>query len=305
MRIGTWIVRTMQKRGKLKNIKREMNRNRLNILGLSEVRWKESRDHTSDGVRMIFTAAKQGQGGVANLIDRETSVRVMKIVLQNDRLLLVKIQAEPADLVIIQVYVSTSTHEVNEVEELCEELDCLIKAEKGNTNLIVMGDWNCIIGEGQDEKEVGAFGLGTRNERGERLVEFCRQRKLVATNTCFEHEKRRRYTWKLPGDTRRYQLDYILVRQRFRNSVKNACSYPGADADSGHNLVVMKQTVQLKKLKRRRKKLQWNLQKLEAKVERFQHKVNEKITDNNQIDLSIEGKWKILKKAVLEAAKTE
>ena len=38
MRIGTWNVRTMQKRGKLENIKREMSRNRLNILGLSEVR---------------------------------------------------------------------------------------------------------------------------------------------------------------------------------------------------------------------------------------------------------------------------
>ena len=64
-----------------------------------------------------------------------------------------------------------------------------------------MGDWKCIIGEGQDEKEVGAFGLGTGNERGEILVEFCRQRKLVVTNSCFENEKRRRYTWKLPGDT--------------------------------------------------------------------------------------------------------
>ena len=101
------------------------------------------------------------------------------------------------------------------MEELYEQLDCLIKAEKGNTNLIVMGDWNCIIGEGLDEKEVGAFGLGTRNERRERLVEFCRQRKIVVTNTCFEHEKRRRYTLKQPGDTRRYQLDYILVQQWF------------------------------------------------------------------------------------------
>ena len=210
----------MQKRGKLENIKRDMSRNRLNILGLSEVWWKESRDLTSDGVRMICTVAKRDQGGVAILLDRETSMRVKKIVLQNDRLLLLKIQAEPADLVIIQVYMPTSTHEDIEVEELYEQLDCLIKAEKGNTNLIVMGDWNCIKGEGQNEKEVGAFGFGTRNERGERLAEFHWHRKLVVTKTCFENEKRRRYTWKQPGNTQRYQLDYILVRQRFRNSVK-------------------------------------------------------------------------------------
>ena len=131
IRIGTWNVRTMQKRGKLENTKREMSRNRLNILGLSEVRWKETRDLTSDGIKMICTAAKQGQGGVAILLDRETSMRVTKIVLENDRLLLVKIQAEPADLVIIQVYMPTSTHEDREVEDMYEQVDCLIKAEKG------------------------------------------------------------------------------------------------------------------------------------------------------------------------------
>ena len=46
-------------------------------------------------------------------------------------------------------------------------------------------------------------------------------------------------------------------------------------------------------------------QKLEVKVESFQNKVNEKVRDTKQDDLFIEGRWKMLKKAVLEAAKTE
>ena len=95
------------------------------------------------------------------------------------------------------------------------------------------------------------------------------------------------------------------MRQRFRNSVKNGCSYPGVDTDSDHNVVAMKQSVKLKKLKRRRKKLQWDRQKLEAKVESFQNKVNEKIRDTKLDDVSIKGRWRMLKNAVLEAAKTE
>ena len=134
-----------------------MRRNSVDILGHSKVRWKDSRDLTSVGVRMSYMTANQGQDVVATLLDREPLMRVIKIVLQNDCLLLVKIHAEPADLVIIQVYMPTSTHEDNEVEKMLELLDCLIKAEKGNVNLIVMGDWNCNIGEGQDETEVGAF----------------------------------------------------------------------------------------------------------------------------------------------------
>ena len=108
----------MKRRGKLENSKREISQNRLNILGLSEVRWKESRDLTSDEIRMICMAAKQRQGGFAILVDRETSVRVKKVVLQSDRLFLVKIQAEPADLVITQPYSPTPTHEDNEVKEM-------------------------------------------------------------------------------------------------------------------------------------------------------------------------------------------
>ena len=93
--------------------------------------------------------------------------------------------------------------------------------------------------ESRKKKTVGEFGLGQRNDRGQRLIEFCKQQKLVVTNTCFNQEKRRRYTWKAPGDMERYQLDYIMARQRYRNSVKNSHAYPGADADTDHNLVMM------------------------------------------------------------------
>ena len=72
---------------------------------------------------------------------------------------------------------------------------------------MVMGDWNAVVGEGMDGREIGKCGLGKRNERGEMLVKFCRRQKMVATNTWFEHEKRRRYTWTKPGDTGRFQID--------------------------------------------------------------------------------------------------
>ena len=41
-------------------------------------------------------------------------------------------------------------------------------------------------------------------------------------------------------DRGRYQIDYILIKNRFRNSVKCAKTYPGADIFSDHNLVAAK-----------------------------------------------------------------
>ena len=37
------------------------------------------------------------------------------------------------------------------------------------------------------------FGLGVRNETGQRLIEFCQEKALVIANTLFQQHKRRLY----------------------------------------------------------------------------------------------------------------
>jgi exonuclease III len=40
-----------------------------------------------------------------------------------------------------------------------EQIKELIKKEKATDQVIIMGDWNVVVGEGREEKEVGEFGL--------------------------------------------------------------------------------------------------------------------------------------------------
>ena len=79
------------------------------------------------------------------------------------------------------------------------------------------------------------------------LVNLCERNGLIVTNTWFRKPKRRLYTWKALGDRSRHLLDYILVKHRFRNSVKDVQTLPGADIDSDHNLLVAKICTRLKK----------------------------------------------------------
>jgi hypothetical protein len=60
-----------------------------------------------------------------------------------------------------------------------------------------MGDFNAKVGEAQSSKHMGKYGLGERNEAGERLIEFCESNELRITNTWFPQPKRRLYT--VPG----------------------------------------------------------------------------------------------------------
>ncbi len=80
---------------------------------------------------------------------------------------------------------------------------------------VVMGDWNAQIGKATtSNKSIGIHGLGVRNERGDRLEDFCLTNNLIVENTLFQHHPRRLWTWMSPGDGTRNQIDYIMIDRR-------------------------------------------------------------------------------------------
>ena len=278
MRIGTWNVRTMNKPEKLENIKHEMKRLNIDIMGLSEVRWKESGDYTDGDTRVIYSGGERAEKGVAILVRGKIRRTLERYECISDRIMWLKLKGEKVNTTIIQVYMPTSEHPDEEIDEMYDTIEEILENEATRDNVIIMGDWNSVVGEGLDGKEVGQFGLGRRNERGEKLVEFCRRKKLMITNTWFQNHKRRRYTWKMPGDLGRFQIDYILVKQRYRNAVKNSKAYPGADVDSDHNLVMIEDEVRLKTIKKTKIRKKWNTGKFkEEQQNTYASKVNEKI----------------------------
>ena len=302
MRIGTWNVRTMLRPGKLINVIREMKKANLNVLGLSEVRWKDGGDFCSEGVRVIYSGGSESQRGVAIMLTEELGKCVKCIERIDDRILKVTIDSHPVDMVIIQIYMPTSAHDEEEIDGVYDRIEGILEKTKGTDYTILMGDWNASVGEGRELNIVGKYGLGKRNEGGEKLVEFCRRQKLMVANTWFAHEKRRRYTWKMPGDGDRYQLDYILVNVRYRNSVKNAHALPGADADTDHNMVAMTTRTKLKFIKPRRKKMQkWDREKMKTKGKELANGIEGRMTQH--MEGTTEDIWKQWKTIVL--AETE
>ena len=94
----------------------------------------------------------------------------------------------------------------------------------------------------------GKFGLGIRNEAGQRLIEFCQENALVIANILFQQQKTRLYTWTSPDDQHQNKSDYILCSQRWRSSIQSAKTRLGADCGSDHELLIAKLRVKLKKV---------------------------------------------------------
>ena len=116
-------------------------------------------------------------------------------------------------LQIIQVYAPTSSHSDEEVEEFCELVTQQLNKHNHHFK-IVMGDFNAKIEKKkQNETTIGIHGLGTRNERGSRLIVFTEKEHLPVINTFFKKKPNQKWTWESPkGKTS--EIDYILSNNR-------------------------------------------------------------------------------------------
>ena len=76
---------------------------------------------------------------------------------------------------VIQVYAPTSNTEEAEVELFYEDLQDLLELTPKRDVLFITGDWNAKVGNQETPGVTGKFGLGVRNEAGQRLTEFCQE----------------------------------------------------------------------------------------------------------------------------------
>ena len=102
------------------------------------------------------------------------------------------------NVTVMLVYAPASNAEEAEFERFYEDLQDLLELTPKKDVLFIIGDRNAKVGSQETSGVTGKFGLGIRNEAGQRLIEFCQENALVIANTLFQQHKRRLYTWTSP-----------------------------------------------------------------------------------------------------------
>ena len=294
----------MLQKGKLQNVIQEMKRMNINILGLSEMRWKGAGCITSDGYKVLYSGGDQGHRGTGIILDADTAKAVKGYWAVSDRVIVTKLQGKPFDIGIIQVYAPTADKDEEELEKFYEAVETAEKQLKSQDIRIVMGDFNSKVGSERSDSVVGPFGIGEKNERGERLIEWCKEHNLAIMNTWFKNHPRRCWTWKSPGDRTRNQIDFILIQQRYRNSITSCKSMPGADCGSDHVPVIGTMKLKLKRPKNAKTspKLQLNLLGNEELREKYNISVRNRFSELEKLT-TVEEKWELMKESIVESAR--
>ena len=134
---------------------------------------------------------------------------------------------------------------------------------------------------------------------------WAKEHEMIIGNTIFCQPPRRLWTWKSPGDNMRNQIDYVIMKTRFRNSLISCKAYPGADFYSDHVPIISTIRLKLKKLKNTKKEslLDYAMLSTDPDLRRLHSaEVRNKFKTLQGLD-SIEKQWGNLRECINKTAK--
>ena len=100
------------------------------------------------------------RNGVAIIVNKRVQNAVLGCNLKNDRMISVRFQGKPFNIMVIQVYALTSNAKEAEVEQFYEDLQDILELTHKKDVLSIIGDWNAKVGSQETPGVTGKFGLG-------------------------------------------------------------------------------------------------------------------------------------------------
>ena len=288
-----------------------MDRLNIKILGISETKWPVVKQFVSEDHLVLCSGAEDNKPqiyGTAFIIHKDPAKYSIHFTLFSERLAMIQLAGQHINLNVILAFAPTAEKSDDETEVFHHQLKQLFDTQRKHDLNLIIGDFHTKVRQGRRNNNVGDYGLGTRNEQGERLIQFCIEENLTITNTCFKQPIRRLYTWKAPKDSMnniiRNQIAHILINNRFTSSIQNVKTYPGADISSDHNPVVATLRLKLRKIKRKPTQ-KIDIEKIQNKDRRkkIKNSLNEELnTLPNTINTGEES-WQLIKRKITKVEK--
>ena len=105
-----------------------MARLKVNILGISELKWTGMGEFNSDDHNIYYCGQESlRRNGVAIIVNQKVQNAVLGCNLKNDRMVSVRFQVKPFNIRVVQVYAPNSKAEEAEAEWFYEDLQDLLE----------------------------------------------------------------------------------------------------------------------------------------------------------------------------------
>jgi hypothetical protein len=87
----------------LENLKKEIQKNEVSVLGASEARWKGQCEIKSGDYTMYYPGGERAENGVGIVVHKSVVRIVVKKIAYSYSIITIKLEAEPINILIMQV----------------------------------------------------------------------------------------------------------------------------------------------------------------------------------------------------------
>ncbi|XP_072048553.1 craniofacial development protein 2-like [Amphiura filiformis] len=309
--IGTWNVRTLHQTGNLELLISELDNYDWEVMGIAETHFTIQGEFKQDGLQFLCSSNEDfHRKGVALVLNKNAQKSLLGYNPISQRIISARLRTQVGAATIIQVYAPNTSNTEEEMDEFYEDLQRTINEAPSQDMLIVMGDFNSKVGKDWEPWNgiLGKYGCGERNQRGEKLLNFCATNNLCISNTKFNQSKfSREWTWESPDGTTRNKIDFILIQQKWNSSISNSRSYPSADIGSDHQMVLADLKLKLKVKPKANRLPRYEVTKLKSEEIRESYEVTiggrfKPLLNIPDTDVGIEDLWSDIRNTINETS---
>ena len=239
--ISTFNALTLGPLGRIEELGENAKLQNIDIIAIQEHRFYHPNDrkkyHTIGSYQLVSSSAWKNStnstiGGNGCLLSSKASDNLLSVEPISPRIMVLELDGNPKTTIVC-VYSPINTSPIEEIEEFYSTLRSTIEQVPRHNFLVIAGDLNAQLGT--DEVK---FSFHTKtNRNGKILMDFLQEFDLFASNTNFMKPKGQMWTFEYPSGVRA-QLDYVIFRKKWRNSIKDSRAYSSfSSVQSDHRIV--------------------------------------------------------------------
>ena len=203
----------------------------MDVLALYEAKMKGKAEVAFGEVTGRVSGVERGRARerVALLLSEWMVNKVVEWKEVSSKLMWVRVRMGRECWAFVSVYGLGSERSEDERDELTRCVDGL----STRNYVVVLGDLNARVGDGEVEGVVGKYGVPGENESGERLLDMCMEQELVIGNSFFKKKVINKYKWIRVVNGRvieKVLMDYVLITKIMIGRLKDAHVFRGVAA---------------------------------------------------------------------------